>query len=153
LVILVSALGLAFYDYGGQHVEQIVLSAIGSLSKPKKRVWAKETPQNQSAQKEAEAEINEIPVVAPKQDILSARGRIADMARNIDASSQAADPDDVFQKSKPENPLEALLKKAKPAEAKNPVVSQMASVSPSKQFDYPKIEKAVENPLEELKQK
>jgi hypothetical protein len=154
VVIVAIALGIAFFDYGGKHLEQIIFAAFLSFTSPRKRIWKKEPPAEAPASKEnAEKEIAEIPIVAQKQDVLAVKENFAQMARSIDTTSKDSDLNDVLEKPTGKNPLGELIAKAKPQKTKNPTVAQLATVSPNKKFEYPQIQVSSQNPLENLKQK
>lgn len=153
-----AAFGLAFGTYGDQHMETIVKNAVKTTFAPKLRIWRKEEQDIQIVKKAPpkpeEAEI--IPRVRSLGEVRNDLQKLANIVdsggfsevdlkdRTIAAGGGSAgfaptNAVDALDENK-EN-LENLISKTKSqAPKRDPLVSELASVSPQKQFDYPAIQ-------------
>lgn len=140
IILVAGAMALAFFDYGGQHLEKIIIDAIFSFFNPKKMVWKKEI--------DHQTEVTDNPQGQPSVAALPITGSLGQAKEKLHAaalradSSQMSDTPGAPDPLMGDNPnldktLEEISGKLKKDE---PLVSQLASVSPNKEFDNPKIE-------------
>jgi hypothetical protein len=143
-LLLTTAGAIAFGNYGGQHFEVFLLGALKTLRTPRTRIWKKEeavadegaTPQAATAE----------PKNPAKKSIEDTRSDLERLAQVVDSGSSpspgADGVDDILERAEaPNSNIDPLLEitTQKPA-PKEPLISDIASVSPNQSFDYPKVE-------------
>ncbi len=137
MIIIAGALGLAFFDYGGQHLEKIIIDAIGSYINPRKMVWKRE------AEKIEQTEPNkreETPRAVKRESLEQIQEKLKNAARVSDKSNfdYPGAPDPIMEKNSfLDSTINSTVNSKKDAE---PLLSQLASVSPKQNFDNPQIE-------------
>lgn len=143
---------LAFAKYGDQSSEIFALSAIKTLTSPRKRIWKKE-----------DVVAKEVaPVVAPKEEpkprekknLEEIRDDLSRLAEVVDSGYSALEQKDRLMSfdpnttttdfatnpGKPAKEIEGLLNDAaKKAPKREPLISQLATVSPTKEFNYAQV--------------
>jgi len=161
------ALAFAFVKYGDQRLEIFAMSAFKTITAPRKRIWKKEEVLPQIIKKATEPKPESR--TAPKKNLEEAKGDLEKLAELVDSGGYSQieqkdrtilpetpkvedhdTPDFIAETEKPNPEIDAMINSAK-TEKKEPLVSEMAKVSPTKDFDYPKIELADDGFLEELK--
>lgn len=148
---------LAFGKYGDQHLEVFALGAWKTLTSPRTRVWKKETELHQMTAKAKEPVSKEETLKRPLEE---ARNDLESLAELVDSGgyskgntkdrivmSEPPNPDDsgapdvllaAERKNSGIDPLMERTQKAVPN--REPLVSEVAGVSPNKNFDHPQIE-------------
>lgn len=162
--IIISGLAgiVGFVKYGDQNFETFLLSALQTLTNPRKRVWKKteEIPQTimKAPEKKPEVSAAAKKPIAEERDDLNKLAELVDSGgfvsiekkdRNIgfaDASKvekiAAPEATDALEQigdnnNQIENALEAAEKKIPKREA---LISEQATIKPNKAFDYQQIE-------------
>lgn len=158
LVIGGAAGVLAFGKYGDQHLEVFALGAWKTLTSPRTRVWKKEAELHQMTKKAEEP--------APKKEetqkrsLEEARDDLESLAELVDSGgyskgntkdrivmSEPPNPDDsgapdvLLAAERKNSEIDPIMERSgKAAPKREPLVSEVASVSPNKKFEYPQID-------------
>jgi hypothetical protein len=155
-LIMGGALFLAFAKYGDQNMEIFALSAFSTLTNPRKRVWKKEAAESkhvEQVQKKTETP------QAGKKSLEDAKDDLEKLAQIVDSGGNIAMGDrdrivpfgthiednsapDILDKTERPSPIvDPLIDQgAKSVPKREPLLSEVASVSPDQKFDYNKIE-------------
>jgi hypothetical protein len=158
LAIIIGAAGvaIAFTNYGGQNMEVFLMGAWKTFTTPRQRVW-KKVPE--PVQTMAAAEPEKIAKPKEKKSLEEQRDNLEKLASLVDAGGyvqvekkdrvigtvtknelETGEVNDILEKSEAGSPvLEKTIASAK-APSREPLVSEQASVSPDKVFNYPRIE-------------
>jgi hypothetical protein len=143
-IILLSAAGaIAFGNYGGQHFEIFLIGALKTLRNPRTRIWKKEEAQvEESPTSQA---VNTAQGGAPKKSIDDTRSDLERLAQIVDSgsSSSSMGEEQVFGVSPADTDtnIDPLINvTTQKSVQKEPLISDIATVSPNQKFDYPKVE-------------
>ena len=141
---------LAFLKFNGRKLDSYVSPFFDFLSKPKRRIWKKE--EYHPNQKKLEKELTTEPTVS-----ITTKAPLEQLSEQIEALSKTVDtisnkePKTVFDTTKTRNTQlgKVLTRNAEEISANNePLIAQMASVSPDKKFSN-KISTLEENNVKE----
>lgn len=159
---------LAFGKYGDQHLEVFALAAWKTLTTPRLRIWKKETELHQMTEKAKPQE--EMKEERTKKNLEEARDDLESLAELVDSGgyskagqkdrivmSESQTPDDsgaldvLSAAERSNSKIDPLMERTqKAAPKREPLVSEVAGVSPNKSFDHPQIEVKNDGFLNEL---
>jgi hypothetical protein len=157
MLLAAATFGLAFGKYGDQKPEIFLISAFKTISKPRQRIWKKEEdlPQiTQKAKKEEpkKEEENKKNIEEERDDLeklaqlvdsggysnISTKDRVIAVENKPGEESEITDS--IKEDAKNQKEIDGLMKDAeKSAPKREPLLSEIAKVSPAKRFDYPEI--------------
>lgn len=162
LAIMIAAAGvaIAFTKYGDQNMETFLLSASRTFSSPRQRIWRKvaepvqtmvsaeekTTEETVKAKKSLSEEKDDLGRLAELVDSggflsVSQKDRVIGEIGKNELGVETEQVPDVLERTEENSPLlENKIAAAQSAAPKRePLVSEVASVEPNQDFDYPKI--------------
>jgi len=154
-LIMGGAIFLSFAKYGDQRMEIFALSALSTLTSPRKRIWKKEDSESRHIEKiEKKAEITS----AEKKSLAEAKDDLEKLAQIVDSGGSIAmgsrdrivpfgthleddsAPDILERTERPNLTVDPLIEQgAKSVPKREPLVSEVASVPPNQEFNYDKV--------------
>lgn len=170
ILVIIVAGAFAFLRPTEQHLEVLAAAGIRMFSKPRKMVWKKlnDMPQNVKKANESPAKKKE----RHKRGLVEVRSDFEKLAHVVDSGAfndvenkdrmamtrvQATEEnilEDVYDKNtEPKSDLDKEIMEMvqERKQAKDPLVAELASVSPAKKFEYPQISTLPNNFINEVK--
>lgn len=157
LIIGAVTLAFAFVKYGDQKLEVFVMSAMKTFTNPRLRIWKKD----EAEYRETPEKVSKAPEEKklPKKSLAEAKNDLETLAHLVDSGgysklspkdrligNENITPDDsgakdiIAMAEESDSDLEKMIKTIdKNVQKREPMVSETASVSPQKNFDYPEI--------------
>lgn len=162
LAILVGSAGvaIAFTKYGDQNMETFLMSAMRTFSAPRQRIWKKAIEPTQTMVtaevKPAEEKPVEKKTLTAERDDLNKLAELVDSGGYVSVSQKdrvigeigkqelGVEPEavtDVLEKTESQSPIldNEIAAAHTTAPKREPLVSEVATVTPDQNFDYPKI--------------
>jgi hypothetical protein len=167
------AAALAYGNYGDQHPEKIFLSAISTFTTPRKRIWKRVVDERElkeaSGIGSGEPQKAGVELAAKKPavdfDRLSkiidtgsfadeeVKGRVASLGKKEKIPENVVPKDAIAINTNEAQGVDSLLSKfSKTAKKSEPLISQLASISPAKLFKYDQVDTsgALQEPIQEV---
>lgn len=155
MFICAIAITFSFVRYGDQRLEIFAFSAYKTLTKPRKRVWKKESIILQETHKAAPAPEQK---ETHKKNLDEARNDFQRLAEVVDSGGFSTlggkdritattsiptndqDVEDIIAKAEnPNSGIDQFIKAIKPFHKAEPTIAEQASISPNQEFEYDKI--------------